>query len=515
MVRRHRTNPHFLTTTGKQCLDKSRAVANAEVLQQCNESEIRGEHKGVPSKYNLFHCSGGVVGDEIEWYSPSSPVCSEISETALPRPTSSVQIKEIEFADNSHEASSKRHTGDSQNREKKSAVSNSCDKTKVKQKRKETKCPAPKRRTRPLTEERRQTLSASKSTASKVGQSCSNTSEGSTSHGQTFTESVRQALQPHTKELSAIAHTRGKLSDFFLSEVEQTDVKTSDEQLGADTREIKDGKTSKPVLPISATVWLPANSVFTEDKKLPPTHSNPHLLEFDANTTEATPPNTTSDCKPNPLFRPPEPHTSLPSPDCLSTTPDPPTQHSVSRRNPLLEASVYLETDLPPPNRDRNNTNSPSQQVNSPSYSPSAQPSNTCTLGSTDLLFQPNGNVAAGCSGINNNLTLSDSESDTEEATIKSLDDFFSEEGNNLNGGYGEDSKALEELAWELQSISGGRLTQCEGEWEEEGGEGEEGEEGGGEGGEEEEGEELEAGFERIKSSFEMYQHQLMHQDSD
>lgn len=75
-----------------------------------------------------------------------------------------------------------------------------------------------------------------------------------------------------------------------------------------------------------------------------------------------------------------------------------------------------------------------------------------------------------------------------------------------------EDSEALEDLAWELQSMTGGRLTRCEGEVEE-------GEEVEADEEEEEEGDggfgELEAGMERVMSSFEMYQQQLMQQDSD
>ena len=488
---------------------------NTEVVQ-CKESENKGER--APSKYNLFHCPSGVVDDEIEWHSSPSPACSEISETALPRPTSSVQIKEVEFADYSQETSSpKRQTVHSQSREKKCAVSNRCDKSKGKEKQKEAKCSAPKRIARPTAEEKRQiaSSSASENMVSNLARDCSNTHppnaryKGATPHVQTFTESARQALQPHTKEPSAITHARGKLSDFFLSGVESGD-KTSNDELGTDTQEIKCGKTLKPVLPISATVWLPDNNVFTEDKTSPTTQCNPHghVVGSDACTTELMPPNSTSDRKPNPLFRPPEPQISLPSPDCLSSPSPGPASHSdASRRNPLLETSVYfIETDLPPPNRDiRNHADSSSQQVYSLSYSAAAQFSNTHTSAttSTNPLFQPSKSTATRCTG-DDNLPLLDSESDTDENLDRFGCNSSSEEGDSLNEGYGVDSEALEDLAWELQSISGGRLTQCEGE---EGVEEEE-EEG-------EEGEELEAGFERIKSSFEMYQQQLMHQDSD
>lgn len=90
-----------------------------------------------------------------------------------------------------------------------------------------------------------------------------------------------------------------------------------------------------------------------------------------------------------------------------------------------------------------------------------------------------------------------------------------------------EDSEALENLAWELASVTGGRLTQCERE-EEEVGE-EEGDVGGVEyytndlvagSGVEQEGEEVDCfgssvELQQVMSDFELYQQQIMEQESD
>ena len=106
-----------------------------------------------------------------------------------------------------------------------------------------------------------------------------------------------------------------------------------------------------------------------------------------------------------------------------------------------------------------------------------------------------------------------DSRSESEEEGCGEFEKEEAEEGKEVERE--EDSEALEDLAWELQSVTGGRLTRCEGEVEEgeeeKAEEEEEEEEREGEGG----FEELEVGMERVMSSFEMYQQQLMQEDSD
>ena len=79
-----------------------------------------------------------------------------------------------------------------------------------------------------------------------------------------------------------------------------------------------------------------------------------------------------------------------------------------------------------------------------------------------------------------------------------------------------EDEEALETLAWELVSVTGGRLTRCEEEEEEEENEGMEsiGKE---EGGELVEGSYFGSGvdLQQVMSDFELYQQQIMEQESD
>ena len=505
MVRRHRCDPHFLVATRDPNKCPLKGIAGVPDANEIHCEESGSGRERVPSKYNLFQstCADGV--EDVEWYtnsrSLSFPVCLEPDETALPRPTSSVQIEEVKVVDCCHESLSlKQHIGDSKNG-KKSAVLK-IRQGKPRQKDREKRCPARKKKqTREKRNKKHEIPNTSEKSVSNSAQVCSITEP--TAFGQTYMESVRHVWQTDTK---MAMNASGKLSEFFLFGVEADDNTEETRETQAQTG----GMISKPILPISATTWLPGNSVLSEDEKSCTTRGDPHSLASGTSTTTSL--SRTNDHKPNPLFCQPESIASSfnPPPHCASPAPDP-LPHSSS--NPLLRTSIYcIETDLPPPNRGRN---SPSQQI-SCSLSLSAQLS-SCSISPVEQL---SGRHAGRGAGIEDSILL-DGESDTDEDKTEYLDRLGNFSEGKMSEGYGEDSEALEDLAWELQSMTGGRLTHCEGE---EGGEGEEGKWGEGEewGEEGESGDweekgigELEAGMERVRSSFEIYQQELMQQDSD
>lgn len=447
------------------------------VVSDAKEIESRDSQNQVPSQYNLFH--SGIKDEEWNIYSglPSSVAGSECATTLSSTPTSSVQIEEVKFTKCCDKPSNlKEHNDDSHSDEKK-GISTSKGHSSHQGKEK-----------RHLSQRKKNKEKRQQKHTSKPCQSLATARKQSSPVCQSFTSTVIQVLKQH-KVVSTTSHDHEKLSDFFLCGVKPDDIVTGN-GAGEYRDDVQEANSSKLCLPISATIWLPDNSVPSEVESTCTLRGDPYLL-VPTNTSNVH----SDNLKPNPLFHNPYlPLCSTNSPSHCLSPPSPSESSPHSSHNPLLGTSIYhIPTDLPPPSRTL-------QQIWS-SHSLPGKPSTT-----SDASTSPDRRA----------LSLTDSESDDEDM-IECIDDHLGEG----NEGYGEDSEALDDLAWELQSLTGGRSTQCEGKWEgeeDEGGGGVE-EEGGG-GGAEEEGEsggaeELEAGIERVKTSFEIYHQQLMQQDSD
>ena len=547
MVRRNRDNPQFLVTaydTEKQRSLETRGGGITEGFYE--ESEHHGEE--APSKYNLFHSNTEGVRD-AEWYmyvcsqSPSSRADSKLDEMILPtRPVSSVQIAEVKFSDSfSRESLSlkQRQSGagkistESQD-EGKGAVKGR--RQLMREGKREKECPARKSKHQKgkATPRHENATSSERLLPNPIRNRSDASRKSTTPNTRSFTESVQQAWREHAAAPTPSAHARGhQLSQFFLSGVESGTTEEEgdlEEAVLEKRREVtSSGKISRSILPVSATIWLPGNSVLAGEAEENPnqtsiTPSDPDSTEQSTSCTAALAAEDThiiSNRRPNPLLSGPQVPSSTfdspPSPQHSCSSPrDTAPQHS--NRNPLLGTSVYhLETDLPPPTRSRA-ANSFSQTCFSSVPVTQHQTLSTTSSAAVVVDSKEGGTLC-------NASRYPDGESDTEEDEMFGFcddDDELARFSGEKASEEGVDSEALEDLAWELQSMTGGRLTRCEGEWEE--GEGEEEEEGEGEGeeeggGEGEEGEhdmeELEAGIERVMTSFELHQKQLMQQDSD
>ena len=398
MIRRLQTNPHFLLS--------SHPTLHQNQVDTNEKFDSEKETSAYPSEYNLFHSSEAQKSVHAQSLLHSlSPTSSD--PTDAPRPASSVRIEEVKFAESSNSSSCQTEVVvDEQKRAKKDAPS------KPRRLRERGK--------RHSLQKSQQQAKKDKRTQSKVSSSgfngsnsCNERKDTSSSPHQTFSHTVQRILDSHTK-LRSSTWSEGKLAGFFLSGVEESDTLKEERAVenGEEGVSVMGGGGGPPLLPISATVWLPGNS-------LAPLEDKP-----------------------------------------VNTCIDP------------LDHSVYcIETDLPPPSRISTNTNN--------NRGDPIQP--TAASDSTE------------------------SETDEERETENFGDDSSCDEDTE---DYGRDSETLEDLAWELQSLTSGRCTRCEpGEGvEEDGG-------GGGEG--DKDKKELEAEIERVKSSFEIYQQELMQQDSD
>ena len=413
MIRRLHTAPHSLLPTSHPTPHQHQPQMN--ISESEDESD---EGEGVsPSQYNVFHTSYGSTGSEKTHNSKTLKPCSDPT-IPIPRPASSVKIEEVKFEEGSNNTSS---VAEVVAEDPSSAVKKSVPSTQRRPR--ERKGWALQKQGNTKRERNRQ--KASTTTASN---SVNKRKELSLPTAQNFSQTVGRIFEPHTKHGSA-ARSEGRLADFFLSGVDA--LKEEGQNVEAE-REKEDerkegGKkgqrgTSRAQLPISATVWLPDNSVAPPDG-------------------------------------------------------DEPTDGSTYVEDTLDHLVYCIETDLPPPS--------------------------TVFTRRDNTLHKPIG-------------TISDTpESETEEEEEEEEEefrDYFSECDELTSEGYGKDSEALEDLAWELQSLTSGRTTRCE-----LGDVGEDGEHGGGWGwGEGEKGrEELEAEMERAKTRFEIYQQELMQQDSD
>ena len=542
MVRRNRDNPQFLVTAYDTEKQRSLETKGGGITEGfCEESEHHGEE--APSKYNLFHSSTEGARD-AEWYmyvcsqSPSSRADSKLDEMILPtRPASSVQIAEVKFSDSfsreslslkQRQSSASNISTESQDEGKGTVTGR---RQLMREGKKEKEYPARKskhQKVKGKAAPRHENATSSERLLPNPIQNCSDASRKSTTpNTRSFTDSVRQAWREHTAAPTPSTHARGvQLSQFFLSGVESGTTEEEgdlEEAVLEKRREVtSNGKISRPVLPVSATVWLPGNSVLAGEVEENPnqnsiTQSDPDSTEQSTSPTAAPAAEDThiiSNRRPNPLLLGPQVTSSTfdspPSPQHSCSSPrDTAPQHS--NRNPLLGTSVYhLETDLPPPTRSR-----AANSLTETCFSsvPVTQHQTLGTTSSAAVVVDPEEG-----STLCNASRYPDSETDTEEDKMFGFcdnDDELARFSGEKASEEGVDSEALEDLAWELQSMTGGRLTRCEGEWEE-GEEGQGEEEGGGEGEEgEHDMEELEAGIERVMTSFELHQKQLMQQDSD
>ncbi|CAI7994391.1 Zinc finger B-box domain-containing protein 1 [Geodia barretti] len=393
VLRRLHTNPHSLLSSHPNTHQKQLQMAGTIIDSE--EEETVGESV-CPSQYNLFHTHGSNEPGQTQ----NSLLIPRVSDsTDIPRPASSVKIEEVTFVDG-HSSS---RAADEEVPDAQSTVKKDVSSTLRHPREREEKG-----KRRPLQKQYRARKRQKASDPTSTNHRLNKRKGGSSSIQQTFSQTVGRIFEHHTKPGSSIRpHSDGKLTDFFLSGVEESDTprekRTGDEE--------GESSVSGPsLLPISATVWLPDNS-------LAPDRDEP------GNTTCVGP---------------------------LTTCVDP------------LDHSVYcIETDLPPP-------------------------SNTATRISSSV--DPFGETPE-----------SESETDGEE-----FGDDSSDSEEHTSEDYGKDSETLEDLAWELQSLTSGRGTRCElGDGVEDVGEWEKGRD------------ELEAEMERAKTSFEIYQQELMQQDSD
>ena len=413
VLRRLHTHPHSLLSSHPNTHQKQLQMAGTIIDSE--EEETVGESV-CPSQYNLFHSYGSNEPGKTQ----NSLLTPRVSDsTDIPRPVSSVKIEEVTLVDSRYSHSSSRvaneEVADAQSRVKKDVSST----LRHPREREE------KGNRRPLQKQYRARKRQKASDPTSTNHRLNKRKGCSSSVQQTFSQTVGRIFEPHTtKHGSSIRphSTEGKLADFFLSGVEESDT-PREKRTGDEEKEEGESSVSGPsLLPISATVWLPDNSLAPD-------------RDESGNTTCIDPLTT---CV-----------------DPLTTCVDP------------LDHSVYcIETDLPPP-------------------------SNTATRISNSV--EPFGETPE---------SESESERDEEE-----FGDDSSDCEEHTSEDYGKDSETLEDLAWELQSLTSGRGTRCElGDGGEDGGEWGEGEKG---------REELEAEMERAKTSFEIYQQELMQQDSD
>ena len=477
MIRRqHFVNPETFTTPHPNLHAPGHHVDNTTSCR-ANDKEEDDDECG-PSRYNLFHSCNSTGTKPLEHYSyysslhslPTGTTSAEFTAggndtTALiNRPRSSVRIEELKFTsddDYSDETSrinnsqtTSNNNEASQSKEKKAVYHVALDQRrklkllKTAEKEKSGNIHSKRRKPQPLANTDKRQGNDNK---------CSCVSKNSEPVHQSFMETTKEALKSHKHHtiIKGMSDSAERLSQFFLSGVKETE--GSNRELKAEKNKDKNessGSGSKSSLPISASIWLPQNSVL---------HREEDREEMGRLT-----------------------------------------QH-------CLESSIYcIETDIPPPNNP-----CPASYNCSTSVVKSSVKHNTYTS-STQLLSV---NTMRGPSkSVEDQYTHSanvDSETEEEEdddsdvVLFETFGDHLSiEDRNAVNEAYGRDSDTLEDLAWELQQktmkhnrSSGG---ECDGEEEEE------------EWMEEEwEIEEIELEIERVKSSFEIYQHQIMQQDSD
>ena len=410
MIRRLQTDPRALLPFSSPLGTANKTPTNAGVDSE--ESESDDDERACPSQYNLFHSrkSGDFGASRYTYASQASPIPSSSETiTELPsRPTSTVQIKAVEFGnrkcrDSSTQVLTTAPQGKKQVTKSRKNKSKELDKNLASQRPKSVK------------KEKRKEKVTNSTASNPISLKEPLSSSSSDEHA--FSETVRRILRPHTHvDISFGSHSSSKLSSFFLSGVEEGKRTSKDDGLpkGKEEQENSSYTTSSRALPISATVWLPENSLLPTESK------------------------------------------------------------AIGKQSEALECSIYcIETDLPPP------STLARSQIN---------PSGTVLFEETDSESEreeANEHFQAGLSG-----------EDTTEERRKDLE-------------------VLEELAWELQSLTSGRCTRCSGaesDGDSEGGEtpGWDDEKDG-----EQTREELEAEIERVKSSFEIYHQQLMQCNSD
>ena len=501
LVRRHLTHPPFLAststhpTTGERehNISSGREGANDCDVNTTNYSE-QCEQESLPSRYNLFHSHSSETGaSDTPWYlyaSSASPVSYNRTNNPPLRPSSSVQIEEVRFGDNHQTTENVTVAGSSvtahavsQSGENKSEASKH---KQLKQRgEREKRCPQhQKAKARKAFQEGIKKKEELPDIAKKL-QTASQDYSTAVDHqsGRPFSMCIRNILQPHSKAGISNISTEGMLSEFFLSGVRKDLEEEEEKKTEDDGGEFSNCKFSKPSLPLSSSVWLPQNSVLTDDVRREESSVRDGPVLESASMLSNDP--ACSGRAPNPLLLSqlsPKP----PLPLLSACSPNPPSHHD-AHHNPLLRQSIYcIETDLPPPR-----CSVSTRQEDASSRTP------------------PHAHSVSAGHRHEEDDTESESDTDGPECFRENID----EEELNMREGYGEDLEALEELAWELQSLTGGRETRCEGE------EGDEEEEDGGEleGGDGGEGKwgNLEAEMERVKSSLEVYHQQLMQQDSD
>ena len=415
MIRRLQTDPQSLVPSPPRPPTESRATTHETVDLEENESDEDTVH---PSQYNLFHSGTKEYGGTCYAHTslPTPSTTTKIT-TDAPRPVSSVRIEEVKFEAECCAEGTTQVANSAPQSQGKKKVTSSQKKSSAEPVKKTASQKARKSANR-----KQQRSSASTTT----GQS----SSSKYSNPQTFSDTVGRILQPHTRVRSSTGpNTDAELSNFFLCEVEESEVQDKVGRSVHTEEPVEGGCGSSRSLPITASVWLPENSLLHRENE------------------------------------------------------------AVDKRPDTLEHSVYcIETDLPPPSSVISSVISHRKRSNHSSMPTAAIPE--------------------------------EQDSETEESEPFQEDSSSGEEDSRDE--YGKDSEALEDLAWELQSLTSGRCTRCEGEEGDGGaggaceGEGDsEGEVGEGWEVSEKDREELEAEMERVKSSFEIYQQQIMQLDSD
>ena len=509
MLKRHHIDPRFLAPTHTAELSAHTRDARGSEMQEEDgiNVDIDEETKTMPSQYNIFYAGQRKKGREMteehegkeSKMLPSSPQCSQLDNYDSTGMAPSVRIEAVTFSLGSHKNELKGFQEEAivlQNNSSMSANHHS-EQQKAKRppiERKKTKFERStgtrrKKKAKGKVQEMNAPLIATINVESGTQRTSSDR----------LLKSVAESHR-ETWAVGGVVHTPNDryrhLSEFFLagvksSEHNQLQSLTDDGRGGKEEDKIEpqsnadNSYTSKRLLPISATIWLPENSTATD--------IHTQFLAQAKDDSAAISPTTSS----HPHF----PNVLITSPSQLDTSTHTPHMYHTStmdlNSSPPLTTSVYhVETDLPPPSR----KTVEKAHLISPSVSTlNKQPQNTNTA-----IRHTTNNTSVSSISSGGRSSNSSNEDEWSLGSRRGLEGR--EEGENL-----DDSEALEDLAWELQSMTGGRMTRCEREELEE--EEEEEEEGSGD-----EGagmEELEAGLERAMSSFEMYQKQLIEKDSD
>ena len=316
MVRRHRIDPHFLAAAhkSKQSLRAGKAGQNEWELDGLEEEE---DTKRAPSQYNLFYArreskEGEVLCDQL-----SSPVCLEVDDFPHSRPVSSVRIEEVTFQGSQRRESVNAKTAP---QESKAASSTNTQQKKLHDRGADRKYPVKASKTKAMrdgtaTRGKEKVLSSKKSAPLAPPQKGSSPNrrveETATAQPQqSLADSIRQTWAANPR-ISSTTRSTGHLSEFFLAGVETT---TTHNQIGKkgekDIREeaTVGGYSSRSILPISATIWLPENSSLTENHDQPPTEPREERPSHHSSASSPHGPG-----RPNPLLSQihPSPHSSL------------------------------------------------------------------------------------------------------------------------------------------------------------------------------------------------------------